>query len=94
MNYHGDKKLVTCRRLKDDDNSDNVEKFTKAFSLPLTIIPLSTDIKLAIRYNRFVSYNLYEGKSKFHIRQFETIDDILIPSKQEYAWILFALHNF
>jgi hypothetical protein len=82
MNYHGDEKLDTCRRLKDDGNSDNVEKFTKAFSLPLKIIPLFTDIKLAIGNNRFVSYNLYEGKKKFHIHQFETIDDILIPSKQ------------
>ena len=82
MNYRRVGKANAGRELKDDGDLNNVEKFTKAFILPSKIIPLSTDIKLAIENNRFLCYNLYKGNRKFHIRQFETMDEILIPSKQ------------
>jgi len=54
MNYRRVGKANAGRELKDDGDLNNVEKFTKAFILPSKIIPLSTDIKLAIGNNRFL----------------------------------------
>jgi len=52
---------------------------------PLKTVPLSADIKLALENNRFLCYNVFRDIEKFHIRQFKEWNDVLIPSKSEFA---------
>lgn len=92
MNYRSDDTVDARQQLKDDGDLDNTEKFIRTSS---KIISLTTDIKLALGNNRFVCYNLYQGKMKFHIRQFETLHvDVLIPSKQGLCMSLDCFTQF
>ena len=52
-------------------------------SVPVLDKPASptTDIKLALGNNRFLVYSVFRGADKFHIRQYEEKDGVLIPSK-------------
>lgn len=81
MNYYVDEQMEVERKNYHDVNE---EKFIRACISPFSptkIVSLDTDIKLALGNNRFICYNVYEGVEKFHIRQFEALDDVLIPSK-------------
>ena len=93
MNYRSDDTVDARQQLKDDGDLDNTEKFIRTSSK--IISQIFTDIKLALGNNRFVCYNLYQGKMKFHIRQFETLHvDVLIPSKQGLCMSLDCFTQF
>ena len=44
--------------------------------------PPVTEMKLPLGNNRFLCYNVYQGEDKFHVRQYELKNGLILPTKQ------------
>ena len=78
-------KSAKIRKRLDFSSNDIVEKFMASISPIGTLTPVapseSTEIKLPLGNNRFLCYNVYRGVDKFHVRQYEEKNGLVLPTK-------------
>ena len=76
-------KSAKIRKRLDFSSDDIVEKFMASISPVVTPAASNepTEIKLSLGNNRFLCYNVYRGEDKFHIRQYEEKNGLVVPTK-------------
>ncbi len=76
-------KSAKIRKRLDFSSDDIVEKLMASISPVVTPAASNepTEIKLSLGNNRFLCYNVYRGEDKFHIRQYEEKNGLVVPTK-------------